>query len=221
MGIAPEVLPRVFDVFAQEDRALKHSQDGLGIGLSLVQGLVQLHGGTVEAQSAGEGQGSEFVVRLPARGECLQPRKARSKSTVRGGCSLRVLIVDDNYDAAHMLAKLLETAGHEVLTALDGPSALEGASAYRPQVVLLDIKLPGIDGYEVARRIRRLPELENLLLVALTGYGQEEDHWRSRQAGFEHHLVKPVDVEELERLLSQYATAIGLGIGENRGHFQS
>jgi len=189
IGIAPEMLPRVFDLFTQAERTLDRSQGGLGIGLTLVKKLVELHGGTVQAASAGPGQGSEFTVRLPGtRGQLLvaaAERPASAAFAVR-----RVLVVDDNQDALHSLALLLQLEGHQVETAADGPTAIAAAQAHLPEVVFLDIGLPGMDGYEVARRLRQLPGAEEILLVALTGYGQEEDRRRSFQCGFNEHLVK-------------------------------
>jgi CheY-like chemotaxis protein len=204
IGIPAEMLPRVFDLFVQADRSLDRSQGGLGIGLTLVKSLVELHGGRVEARSGGPGQGSEFTVRLPLGAE--NPEEAPAPAAERAGSNgrpLRVLVVDDNVDAAASLALLLEAYGHAVQTAHDGRAALALAADFVPQVVLLDIGLPGLDGYAVARQLRRQPGLEGAMLVALTGYGQEEDRRRSREAGLDRHLVKPVDPAELERLLAQ------------------
>jgi PAS domain S-box-containing protein len=203
VGIPAEVLPRVFDLFVQATPSLDRAQGGLGIGLTLVRSLVELHGGSVQALSAGPGQGSEFVVRLPILAEVpeqgerpVQPAPAEAPST-------RVLIVDDNVDAAQSLAMLLEACGHAVQIAHDGPGALESAPSFHPQVVLLDIGLPHMDGYEVARQLRQQMGTEIEMLVALTGYGGQEDRRRSREAGFDRHLVKPFDPAELERLLSE------------------
>ncbi|MBI2877390.1 MAG: PAS domain-containing protein [Candidatus Tectomicrobia bacterium] len=205
VGIPPELLPHVFDLFVQEDRSPDRAQGGLGIGLTLVKSLVEMHGGTVEAHSEGPGKGSEFIVRLPAL-------PVRSRSRILGlqpggseevpGSPHRILVVDDNMDAAKMLALILEALGHEVRVAYDGPTAIDTAMAYRPEVVLLDLGLPGMDGYEVARRLRQQEGLSGTRLAALTGYGHEEALRRSREAGFDHHLVKPVGVEELQRLLA-------------------
>ena len=202
IGIAPELLPRIFDLFTQADRSLDRSQGGLGIGLCLVQRLVELHGGTVEAHSV-LGQGSEFVVRLPVMLTALPASPSPATETVQPpakGC--RVLVVDDNVDAAQSLAVLLEMTGHEVWLAYDGPTALKAAIDYRPDVTLLDIGLPGLTGYEVAQQIRQQPALKNIVLVALTGYGQESDLQLSQEAGFDHHLVKPVDFAEVEKILA-------------------
>ncbi|MFN0196858.1 MAG: PAS domain S-box protein [Planctomycetaceae bacterium] len=207
VGIAPELLPRVFDLFTQAERSLDRAQGGLGIGLCLVQRLVELHQGRVEAHSS-LGRGSEFVVRLPvAQPESgirnLESGDSPADSSPRTPDSgLRVLVVDDNVDAAQMLGMLLQTSGHDVRTAHDGPAALEATLDYRPHVVLLDIGLPGMNGLEVARRLRLHPELGNMVLVAMTGYGQAADRQRSREAGFDHHLVKPADFEQVRELLA-------------------
>ena len=204
IGIAPELLPRIFDLFTQADRALDRSQGGLGIGLCLVQRLVELHGGSVEAHSV-LGQGSEFVVRLPLMLTALpaslalpSPALETAQPTTKG---CRVLVVDDNVDATQSLAKLLELTGHEVRLAYDGPSALAAAIDYRPDVVLLDIGLPGLSGFEVAEQIRQQAALRHIVLVALTGYGQDTDRQLSHDAGFDYHLVKPARFSEIEKIL--------------------
>ncbi|MES1244278.1 MAG: ATP-binding protein [Acidobacteriota bacterium] len=208
VGIPPEMLPRVFELFTQVDRTRKHSQGGLGIGLALVKSLVEMHRGKVEARSAGLGQGSEFVVRLPlltdATGASGTGPLAAGLREERPSAR-RVLIVDDNRDAAESLALLLQFSGYDVQTVHDGLSALRAIDDYRPAVALLDIGMPGMDGYEVARRVREKPELQDIVLVALTGWGQEEDRRRSTQAGFDRHLVKPVDPEVLQGLLASVA----------------
>jgi signal transduction histidine kinase len=202
VGIPPDMLGRVFELFTQVDRSLDRSEGGLGIGLTLVRSLVELHGGTVEAQSDGPGRGSRFVVRLPAladgdrKGVRPEDPPARAGSPAR-----RILVVDDNGDAADSLALLLSIAGHATRTARDGPQALAAAEEFRPEVVILDLGLPGIDGYEMARRLRERYGPDAPLLVALTGYGQEEDRRRSHEAGFDHHVVKPPDLAILESLL--------------------
>ena len=203
IGIGPDVLPRIFDLFVQAERRLDRSQGGVGIGLTLVKRLVELHGGSIEAQSPGLGQGSEFVLRLPATAD-LQGREQEGTSVEAGGgvpVRLRVLVVDDNQDAAESLAMLLRLAGQDVRVAYDGPSALALAQVYQSALVLLDIGLPGLDGYEVARRMRRQPGLEGVCLAAMTGWGQQEDRQRSAEAGMDHHLVKPVAPKALEQLL--------------------
>ena len=202
IGIAPELLPRIFDLFTQAERSLDRSQGGLGIGLCLVQRMVGLHGGTVEAHSI-LGQGSEFVVRLPALRASLPPSPSPSIEPVEPPKQFcRVLVVDDNVDAAQSLAMLLELSGHAVRLAYDGPSAVEAALSYRPDLVLLDIGLPGLTGLEVAERLRQEPTLRNIVLVAMTGYGQETDRLRSQEAGFDHHLVKPAEFDEVQEILA-------------------
>jgi PAS domain S-box-containing protein len=203
IGIAPDMLPRVFDLFVQVDHAAARSQGGLGIGLTLVKNLVRMHHGAVEVHSPGLGEGSEFVVRLPladggregpaGRGGDGRPADARPGS--------RLLVVDDNRDAADSLAEMLRLQGHEVRVANDGPAGLELLEGYRPEMVFLDIGMPKMDGYEVARRLRRVPGLEHVRLAALTGWGQPEDRRRTAEAGFDHHLVKPVEPKTLDELL--------------------
>ncbi|MGH8659215.1 MAG: ATP-binding response regulator [Gammaproteobacteria bacterium] len=201
MGIAGEMLPRVFDLFAQGDRSLDRAQGGLGIGLSLVKRLVELHGGRVAAASAGPGQGSEFTVRLP-RIPAPPPAAALQRKVTTGPAGCRFLVVDDNADGAEGLALTLQMAGHEAQVAYDGPSALTLARQTPPDVVVLDIGLPGLDGYEVTRRLRSELGLVKARLIALTGYGQDEDRRRSREAGFDHHLVKPASGKEILELLA-------------------
>jgi CheY-like chemotaxis protein len=205
IGIGQEMLPRVFDLFAQADRSLERSQGGLGIGLTLVKRLVEMHGGRVEVHSDGLGHGSEFVVRLPATAKEPAVPAARSDpnnlSETASPVGRRILVVDDNADAAVSLSMFLRLKGHEVQVAHDGTAGLAAASSYRPDVAFLDIGMPGMDGYELARRIRLDPDLKSVALVALTGWGQEEDRRRSSEAGFDHHLVKPVDPDDLRQLL--------------------
>jgi PAS domain S-box-containing protein len=208
VGIPKEMLPQVFEMFTQVDHSLERSQGGLGIGLSLVRGLVELHGGKVEARSEGSGQGSEFVVRLPLPAQGPPAPRPAQGSVPAGGngaaARRRVLVVDDNTDAALSLGRLLDLLGYETRTAHDGPSALSEASTFHPDVVLLDIGMPGMSGHEVARRLRRLPEGGRTLLVAMTGWGQDEDRRRSHEAGIDYHLVKPVDVTALQQLLAEH-----------------
>jgi CheY-like chemotaxis protein/anti-sigma regulatory factor (Ser/Thr protein kinase) len=199
IGIAPEAQEVLFHPFVQIAGAKDYATGGLGIGLALVKGLVELHGGTVAVASEGAGKGSMFTVRLPGavRGRTppeVQPPRPRATQG-------RVLVVDDNVDAAMTLAEAMRFDGHEVFTAHDGPSALEQAAAFAPEVVLLDIGLPGLDGYEVARLLRQLPALRKTLIVALTGFGQESDRERALQAGFDEHLVKPVDLDVVQAVL--------------------
>ena len=202
VGIAPEILPRIFDLFTQAERSLDRSQGGLGIGLALVQRLVEMHGGTVAASSA-LGQGSEFVVRLPVVSPPQpQPSSPPTETAQPTGPSLRVLVVDDNVDTVTTLALLVQESGHDVRTAYDGSAVLEAALDYRPNVVLLDIGLPGLNGFEVAKRLRQQPALQNAVLVAMTGYGRESDRQRSQEAGFDHHLVKPGDFGKVLQILA-------------------
>ncbi|MBV9121955.1 MAG: response regulator, partial [Planctomycetes bacterium] len=203
LGIPADLLPRVFDLFTQGDRSLARSEGGLGIGLTLVKNLVEMHGGTVEAFSEGPGRGSEFVVLLPRleRGRGRRPGREAEPARVPTA-SRRVLVVDDNPDAAESLALLLRVEGHEVRTAHDGPAALKAATEFQPEVIFLDIGLPRVSGYEVARQLREQLGLKKVLLVAVTGYGQEEDRRRSREAGFDAHLTKPADPAALHELLA-------------------
>ncbi len=198
-GIPPALLPRVFDLFVQAEQSLARSQGGLGLGLTLVKKLAELHGGTVEARSEGPGKGSEFIVRLPARVTAEPP--AAPAAATGPPRARRILLVEDNYDSAELLAEFLASLGHDVAVAHDGPAALDAAARVHPEIVLLDIGLPGMDGYEVGRRLRA-SDPQAPVLVALTGYGQEEDRSRSRNAGFAHHLTKPFEPAALERLLA-------------------
>ncbi|HEV7516539.1 MAG TPA: chemotaxis protein CheB [Thermoanaerobaculia bacterium] len=210
IGIDPEVLPRVFDLFVQAQRSLDRSQGGLGIGLTLVKSLVELHGGTVEARSSGLGQGSELVVRLPLSSHTIHESERNDSADLlaaadresAAGLGRRVLVVDDNVDTAESLVLLLRMRGHEVEVAFSGPMALEAVAGFAPEIVLLDIGLPGLDGYEVARRLRQQPGRAKVILVALTGYGQEEDRRLAREAGFDHYLTKPVDPAVIYELLA-------------------
>ena len=199
-GIAPELLPRVFDLFVQGERTLDRAQGGLGIGLTLVRRLVELHGGTVAAASEGPGCGSVFTVRLP---KVPMPMGTQPSSTPDhyNGCSRRVLVIEDNHDAREMFRMMLELAGHEVLEAGDGLAGLELLKATRPDVAVIDVGLPGLNGYEIARRFRAEPDSDDVMLVALTGYGTPDARERSRQAGFDHHLIKPVNAEALQEIL--------------------
>jgi len=202
VGIPSEMLPRVFDIFTQVDRSLEGAQGGLGIGLSLVKGLVEKHGGTVEAKSDGPGRGSEFVVRLPAPAADLPGTNRRLPAVAGPAPARRVLIVDDNRDAAVSLAAMLDFMGNVTRTAHDGLEALDVAEAFRPDLVVLDIGMPRLSGYDTARRLREKPWGRDLVLVALTGWGQDEDRRRSRDAGFDSHLVKPIEPGAMERLLA-------------------
>jgi signal transduction histidine kinase/DNA-binding response OmpR family regulator len=202
VGIAPEMLSRIFEPFAQADRSIDRSQGGLGIGLTLARRLIELHGGRISVQSDGPGKGSEFVVRLPALPNLEEVRMSNGRhSGSLQPTRMRTLIIDDNVDGADSLALLLGTLGLDVRTAYDGPSGLIAASEFQPEVVLLDIGLPHMDGYEVARRLRGELSLKESLLIALSGYGQAEDRQRSKDAGFNHHLLKPVSCDVLLDLI--------------------
>jgi CheY-like chemotaxis protein len=207
IGIDGDLLPNVFEMFEQGKQSLDRSQGGLGVGLTLVQRLVELHEGQVEAGSGGIGRGSEFRVTLPCLAEAGDAPVAQAQpelAAVPACC--RVLVVDDNRDAADATSVLLELSGHEVKTVGDGPEALASAPIYAPDVVLLDIGLPGMDGYEVAVRLRAMPEMRSACLIALTGYGQPADRARAREAGFDHHLTKPADPDELLQLVQTWLT---------------
>jgi PAS domain S-box-containing protein len=205
IGIPQEMLPRVFDMFMQVDKSLERAQGGLGIGLSLVKRLVEMHGGIVEAHSKGPGMGSEFVVRLPAAKIAAADERAGLGENATPVASLghRILVVDDNVDAAMSLAVLLGLLGHETRTAHDGLEAMAVADQFKPDVALLDIGMPKLNGYETARRMRQETWGQQMLLVALTGWGQETDRARSDDAGFNSHLVKPVDIAEIQRVLAR------------------
>ena len=215
IGIEPDVLPHVFELFTQGRREAHRAQDGLGIGLTLVRSLVEMHGGSVSASSAGRGQGSEFVVRLPLSTTSTAARAsavdAGTRSTAAAGeapRSLRVLVVDDNVDAARSLGMVLKMLGIEHEVCFDGPAALEAVRRLRPDAVLLDIGMPGMDGYEVARRILDNPDNRGIALVAVTGWSQVQDKERTGQAGFTHHFSKPVDIGALQGLLDTLGTSI-------------
>jgi signal transduction histidine kinase/CheY-like chemotaxis protein len=199
IGLSAEMLPRVFDLFAQADHTLDRSQGGLGIGLTVVRKLTEMHGGTVSAHSDGVGQGSTFTVRLPLS-EAVEPTSLPAAESQASHTSLNVLVVDDNRDTAQAEAMLLKMHGHRVTLAHDGRGALEIFEEIKPDVVLLDIGLPVINGYDVAAKLRERG-YANTLLIAVSGYGQAEDRERSRRSGFNHHLVKPVDVRELLAIL--------------------
>lgn len=204
-GIEPEMLSRIFELFVQAPQSIERARGGLGLGLTIVQSLVRLFGGSVTAHSAGPGRGSQFEVRLPlsspaGAGKTLPPASVPAEGA---RTALRVLIVDDNVDAREMLAEVLQMQGHETHTAPDAEAALALAARVKPELALLDIGLPGVDGHELGRRLRALPELERIQLVALTGYGQPSDRERSTRAGFQAHLVKPVDVTAIERLVRE------------------
>jgi PAS domain S-box-containing protein len=211
IGIPEPMLPCVFDMFTQVDRHLERSQGGLGIGLSIVKRLVEMHGGTVEANSDGDGQGSEFVVCLPRSAAAVMGPTHSPQQPARNG-SRRILVVDDNRDAAISLAMMLKLMGNETLAAHDGLEALELAASFRPELVLLDLGMPRLNGFDTARQLRAQPWGENVLLVALTGWGQEEDRRKSQEAGFDMHIVKPIAPAALEKLLATCAAVGGLSL---------
>jgi signal transduction histidine kinase len=208
VGIPADKLPRVFEMFMQVDRTSRQAQGGLGIGLSLVRTLVERHGGQVAAVSRGADCGSEFIVRLPLSTQQPQTNRAAPSVHPPGIAQRRIVVVDDNRDSANSLTRLLRLMGAEVATAHDGPSALKLLHSYHPAIVLLDIGMPGMDGYEVARRIRREPQFANVQLIAVTGWGQQQDRVRTAEAGFNHHLVKPIDIEAMESLLAIHPPSI-------------
>ncbi len=205
IGIPAEVLPRIFDLFTRLDRRSDHPHSGLGIGLALVRRLLQMHDGTISAHSEGTGRGSEFVIRLPMLPETTQSVNGRQPATTADAPPVRrrILVADDNADALQTLATVLELSGHEVFSAANGSLALECAERHLPEVALLDIGMPLLDGYEVARRIRAQAWGKRITLVALTGWGQESDRRRSQEAGFDSHLVKPLDLGKLTQLLAR------------------
>jgi CheY-like chemotaxis protein len=208
IGIGPELLPHVFDLFTQAERSPDRAQGGLGLGLALVKSLVELHGGKVGVSSPGPGRGSEFTVRLPlALKTALPPARPETREAETPRNRPHVMLVDDNADAANTLALLLQLQGYPVSVEYDAQAALARAAREAPQVCLLDIGLPDIDGYELARRLRALPAGAGAVLIALTGYGQEQDREKSRLAGFDHHLVKPVHIEQLTAILSRIEAA--------------
>jgi CheY-like chemotaxis protein len=203
-GIPGELQDHVFEMFAQVHAANDRSQSGLGIGLALVKYLIEMHGGRVEVESPGPGRGSTFTLRLPLAGSVAAPQAVgrRDPEQVARG-RLRVLVVDDNVDGAEMLAMMLELAGHETRVAGDGPGCLAAARVFRPDVAVLDIGLPGMDGHELARRLQDDPSIPDPVLIALTGWGSEDDKRRSKQAGFEYHLTKPVEADTITSLLAR------------------
>jgi CheY-like chemotaxis protein len=201
IGIPAESLSGLFELFSQVDRSLERAQGGLGIGLALVKALTEAHGGRVTVHSGGLGRGSTFVVRLPVTSE--EPAADKLPDTAKPVPRGRILIVDDNQDGAASLAMLLTVMGNDTRTAHDGLEGVELAEAFRPDLIVLDIGLPKLNGYDACRRIREKLWAKDTLIVAATGWGQDEDRRRSREAGFDHHLVKPVDAAELNRLLAE------------------
>jgi CheY-like chemotaxis protein len=206
VGIRPEQLAGMFELFVQGDRSLARSEGGLGIGLTIVKKLAEMHGGTIAAKSDGLGKGSEFALRLPAARRPETATAPVSGPTKKDARRARILVVDDNVDMVRGISMLLTLIGHDVATAHDGPAALEAAERFRPEFVLLDIGLPGMDGYEVASRLRREPCSKDAVIVAVTGYGRDEDRRRSKEAGFDYHLIKPLDHDALLSVLSTAGT---------------
>ena len=207
IGIAPDVLPLVFDLFVQERQAIDRAQGGLGLGLTIVRNLVERHGGTVSAHSDGPGSGSEFVVRLPRAHAPVDPEvstrvESAAEAVTPSDAAPRILVVDDSVDGAEMLAAALSAKGYKTQVAFDAAAALRIAAEFRPAIAFLDIGLPVMDGYELAARLRGLPELNGIRLFALTGYGQESDRQKTRDAGFDHHFVKPIELDAIEAVLA-------------------
>jgi CheY-like chemotaxis protein len=205
IGIPPEMLHQVFELFAQANRSLDRAQGGLGIGLTLVRRLVQMHGGSVQGFSEGAGRGSEFTVRLPllpaeTPAEAPRVRDVEPLASAR----LRIVVVDDNVDGLQSLAQLFRLVGHEVAVAIDGPAAIEVVRQFSPDVVILDIGLPRMDGYEVARRLRADPETQSAVLIALSGYSREEDRQLAEDAGFDYHFAKPIEFSVIQKLLHTF-----------------
>jgi CheY-like chemotaxis protein len=202
IGISAEVMPQIFQMFAQADRAINGSAGGLGIGLTLVKRLIEMHGGTITAQSEGRGKGSEFIMRVPTTSACVaQPEIPTEEATTETSKPIRILVVDDNQDSADSLGLLLQLLGNEVRIAHDGLAGVNLANEFQPRVVLLDIGLPILNGFEAAERIRQQPWGKEAVMIAVTGWGETVDRQRSKKAGFDYHLVKPVDPDVLTRLL--------------------
>lgn len=201
LGIPADQLETIFEVFTQVDRTLERSQGGLGIGLMLVKRLVEMHGGEVRAHSAGLGQGSEFLVRLPLNGLNRPPQHEQTTPAPKSPC--RILIVDDSQDSAHSLALLLSLEGHETHVAFDGFGALELGATLRPDVILMDIGMPDMSGHEACRRIRQQEWGRDPIIISITGWGQDKDRRESEEAGFDAHMVKPVRMPELQAFLSR------------------
>ena len=203
IGIPAEMLDRIFDMFTQVDRSIERSQGGLGIGLTLVKRLVELHGGTVEAHSAGPGKGSEFKIRLPILRRAAGAPRNDDAGSQPPTARRRVLVVDDNENGAKVLGMLLTALGNEVRSCYDGLTAIEVASEFHPDVILLDLGMPKLNGFDTAIRIRQEPWGKDIVLAALSGWGQDDDKRRTRQAGFDYHFVKPIEPAALQRLLAE------------------
>jgi signal transduction histidine kinase/CheY-like chemotaxis protein len=211
VGIAADMLPNLFQLFRRADESLARSEGGLGIGLALARGLVEMHGGRIEALSEGHGKGSEFVIRLPrsVAVEVAEPQhRPPAEAQKREARQLRVLVVDDSVDSAESMAIILEMSGHDVRKAHNGPDALSAASEYRPDIVLMDIGMPGMRGHEVAQKMRETAATRDVVLIAMTGYGRQVDREQSRAAGFDHHLVKPLDFDKLNEVLTASTASV-------------
>jgi CheY-like chemotaxis protein len=207
VGIPADMLPRVFDMFSQVDRTLNRAQGGLGIGLTLAKALVELHGGRIEAHSRGPGEGAQFDIYLPVLAAGTQAANGHhADAPVRRAAPRRILVVDDNVDAAQSLGMMFSQMGHDVQVAHDGFAALEAGRAWPPDLVVLDISMPGVDGFEVVRRLRQDPKLARSRFIALTGHGQEEFRRRSREVGFDEYIVKPLSHDVLHSLLARHRT---------------
>jgi CheY-like chemotaxis protein len=202
----PEILESAFQPFVQADRTIERSRGGLGLGLALVRGLVELHGGSVHAASEGTGRGSELTIRLPLEPVTPPPRPVAEAEPVAAR-SRRILLIEDNPMAAESMQMFLEQQGHTVEVAHSGPAGIEAARRFRPGVVLCDIGLPELDGYDVARALKREPDLSGAYLIAVTGYGQDSDRRTAREAGFDRHLTKPIDLDELHLILAELQDA--------------
>ncbi len=203
IGIETDMLKDIFEPFTQSDHSIDRTRGGLGMGLALVKGFVELHGGSVRVESAGLGCGSEFTVRLPLTKDHVSPGPDLSALNTPSEPSRRILIIEDNQDAARSIQMLLELAGHRVKTANTGSEGIQAAEQFRPEMVLCDIGLPGLDGYAVARQLRKQSELKGIYLVAISGYGQEADQLRARDAGFDVHLTKPISLDHLHEILAR------------------
>ena len=204
IGIAADQIPHLFDMFSQVDQSIEKSQGGLGIGLCLAKRIVEMHGGTIDAHSDGLGKGAEFVVRLPVviEDDSTQLNPEEQEQDIKS--NLRILIVDDNKDGASTLSMMLKILGNDTRTSYDGEDAVKAAIEFQPNVILLDIGLPKLNGYEVCRRIREQKNGHKILIIAQTGWGQDEDRQRTQDAGFDHHLVKPVDIAVLSKILAGF-----------------
>jgi CheY-like chemotaxis protein len=219
VGIGRELQGSVFDLFVQGDGGLARTQGGLGIGLTLAKRIVELHQGTIEVRSEGVGRGSEFIVTLPALPASAQLARRQAPRLTGGSRPLRIMLVEDNPDAAESFTLLLELGGHEVRAAHEALEALRLVEGFVPDLAFVDVGLPGIDGYELATRLRAHPSCQSSVLVALTGYGRDEDKRRASEAGFDHHMTKPVDFEAVDHLLANVSAPAG-GVSEERGRVQ-